>query len=831
MVTLSFCARKFAQVLARAPRGRDFCLRSGRVRYDSDTSSWFRGDDPVTGFNLRARGRGALAAAALIASLAACGARAASAPLYKDPHAPVAARVKDLLARMTLAEKIVQISSIWENKPEIENAAGDFDPAKAAQTFPYGIGQLARPGDYAPSQYRLRSLAGTIRFVNAVQRYDLQHTRLGIPTLFHSEGLHGYVARGSTSFPQAIALASTWDPALITRVFTVVAREARAQGVDMLLTPVINLGRDPRWGRIEETFGEDPYLVGRMGVAEVRGLQGATLPLAPGHVLAVLKHMAGYGVPEAGTNVGPVELTRRTLLQMYLPAFHAAIKQAHAQVVMAAYNEIGGIPCTANPWLFQQVLRKEWGFKGIVVSDYLGIEQLMTLHHVVPNLTDAAARALNAGVDVDFPDGQAFQHLPQALAEGKVTMRQINAAVAGVLRLKFLSGVFDHPYASVRYARKVTDDAQARALALRSAQDSIVLLKNDGTLPLKVERLKTLAVIGPNAAPVRLGGYSGIPSHPVSVLQGIRNYVGKRVRILYARGVKLLAYGNKDTNREVLESPAANLPRIRHAVAVARRADAVVLVLGTSGALCREGWATYHLGDRDTLALRAQQNRLARAIFALGKPVVVVLINGCPVTVNRILPRANALLEGWYLGQAGGTAMAGVLFGKTDPGGKLPVTIPRSVGMVPYNYDEKPSAHRGYLFANNSPLFPFGYGLSYTTFHVGRPRLSAASLPPHGAVTVTVEVRNTGNVSGSEVVQLYVHELVTSVTEPVKELKGFKRVWLAPGQSTQVHFTLRPKVFAIWNEHLRDVVEPGTVRVMVGPDSVHLKSATLLLTG
>ncbi len=784
----------------------------------------------MRGNDIRGRALGALAAAALVTALTAPGARAA-APIYKDPHAPVAARVKDLLSRMTLPEKIAQITSLWDNKSDIENAAGNFDPTKAAHDFPDGIGQLARPNDYNPkSQYRLRTTAQTIRFVNAVQRYQIEHTPLGIPTLFHAEGLHGYVARGTTSFPQAIALASTWDPALIRRVFGVVAREARAQGIGMLLTPVINLGRDPRWGRIEETFGEDPYLVSRMGVAEVRGLQGRTLPLAPGHVLAVLKHMAGYGVPSAGTNVGPVELTHRALLQMYLPAFHAAITRAHAQVVMAAYDAIGGIPCTANPWLFQQVLRKDWGFKGIVVSDYLGIEQLMSLYHVVPNLTDAAARALNAGVDVDYPDGQAFAHLPQALAAGKVSMHQINAAVAGVLRLKFLSGVFDHPYANLSYARKITDDAQARALALKAAQDSIVLLKNDGTLPLRLDRLKTLAVIGPNAAPARLGGYSGIPSHPIGVLQGIRDYVGNRAHVLYARGVKLLAYGNKDTNREVLESTAANLPRIRHAVAVARRADAVVLVLGTSGALCREGWATYHLGDRDSLKLVANQNRLARAIFALGKPTVVVLINGCPVTVNRILPHANALIEGWYLGQEGGTAMADVLFGKTDPGGKLPVTIPRSVGMVPYNYDEGPSAHRGYLFADNSPLFPFGYGLSYTTFHIGRPRLSSSSLPAQGAVTVTVDVRNTGKVAGSEVVQLYVHELVTSVAEPVKELKGFKRVWLAPGASTRVRFTLRPKAFAIWNEHMRHVVEPGTVRVSVGRDSAHLKSTTLHLT-
>ena len=783
--------------------------------------------------SIASRARGALPAVLAATALLSClpAARAAE-PLYKDPHAPVSARVKDLLSRMTLPEKLAQITSLWTNKSEIENAAGNFDPAKAARNFPYGIGNLARPDDYTPrNQYALRTTAQTIRFVNAVQRFQLEHTPLGIPTLFHSEGLHGYVARGTTSFPQAIGLASTWDPALITRVFRVVAREARAQGIGMLLTPVINLGRDPRWGRIQETFGEDPYLVSRMGVAEVRGLQGKSLPLGPGHVLAVLKHFAGYGVPQAGTNVGPVELTHRKLLEMYLPAFHAAITQAHAQAVMAAYNAIGGIPCTANPWLFQKVLRKDWGFKGIVVSDYSGIEQLMTLYHVEPNLTDAAARALNAGVDVDFPNGHAFKHLPQALAEGKVTMSEINAAVAGVLRLKFLSGIFDHPFAKLSYADKITDDAHARAVALQAAREAIVLLKNNGTLPLRIKRLRTLAVIGPNAAPARLGNYSGIPSHPISVLQGIRNFVGKRVHVLYAPGVKLLAYGNANSNREVLEPSEKNLPRIRQAVAVARRANAVVLVLGASTALCREGWATDPLGDCDSLKLVADQNRLARAIFALGKPVVTVLINGCPVTVNRILKKTDALIEGWDLGQEGGTAMADVLFGKTDPGGKLPVTIPRSVGMVRYNYDEEPSAHRGYLFANNSPLFPFGYGLSYTTFRIGAPHLSSPTLAPGGAVTVTVNVRNTGKVTGSEVVQMYVHQLVTSVAEPTRELKGFKRVWLAPGASQQVRFTLRPKDFAIWNQYMRHVVEPGEVHVLVGPDSVDLKRATLQVTG
>jgi len=768
---------------------------------------------------------------ALASGLGFQGAHAAGKPLYKDAHAPIAARVDDLLGRMTLADKIAQISCVWQRKPEIEDAHGNFDRAKAERLFPDGLGQVARPGDVDGQPGGFRSLRRTVQLVNAIQRYDVENTRLGIPALFHSEGLHGYMAKGATSFPQAIALASTWDPALVRRVFAVTAREARARGVQLLLTPVINLGRDPRWGRIEETFGEDPYLVSRMGVAEVRGLQGETLPLGPGRVFATLKHFAGYGVPQAGTNVGPAEITRRTLRQMYFEPFKAAIDKANAQIVMASYNEIGGIPSHANRWLLTDVLRKEWGFKGIVVSDYDGIEQLMSLHHVAANLTDAAARALHAGVDVDYPDGQAFSHIPQALAAGKVTMAQVNAAVRGVLRLKFEAGLFAHPYVSASYAERITDDTQARALALKAARQAVVLLKNDGTLPLDLHRIKTLAVIGPNAAPVRLGGYSGVPAHPVSVLQGIRDYVGKRVHIVYAKGVHLVTPGSTYYSNHVELAPAAgNLRLIHRAVRVARHADAIVLVLGTSGALCREGWSKAHLGDRDSLKLVSEQNRLAAAILALGKPVVTVLINGCPVTVNRILPKTNALIEGWYLGQEGGTAMADVLFGRTDPGGKLPVTIPRSVGQVPYNYDEKPSAHRGYLFANNSPLFPFGYGLSYTTFEIGRPALSAARIAPDGTETVTVAVHNTGKVAGSEVVQLYLHERVTSVTEPVKELKGFRRVWLKPGASTRVSFRLDRTDFAIWNENMRDVVEPGTFRVMVGPDSAHLKSATFKVT-
>jgi len=775
-------------------------------------------------------------ASALAVALTSLAARAADRPLYKDAHAPVDARVSDLLSRMTLQEKIAQISCIWQRKSDVEDASGNFDPAKASRAFPYGIGQVARPSDRVPLepndplQNVFRNVPQTVAFVNAVQHYSVDHTRLGIPTIFHGEGLHGYMARDATSFPQAIALGSSWDPALIRSVYTVVAREARARGVQLLLTPVINLGRDPRWGRIEETFGEDPYIASQLGIAEVRGLQGDTLPLGPDRVFATLKHMAAYGVPEAGTNVGPAEISQRTLLQMYLPQFHAAIQQANAQVVMASYNEIGGIPSHANRWMLTDLLRNQWGFKGVVTSDYEGIEQLMSLHHVAGNLTDAAAMALRAGVDNDMPDGEAYANLPQALAQGKVTQAQIDTAVGRILRLKFLAGLFEHPYADARHAETITDDADARALAVKAAQESIVLLKNDGTLPLAAGHIRTLAVIGPNAGVARLGGYSEVPAHSVSILQGIRNLVGNRVHVVSAPGVKLVASGDQYTDQVVLPTAAENRALIRQAVSVARTADEIVLAIGTRGALCREGWADNHLGDRDSLQLIDQQQELADALFALGKPVVVVLINGCPLAVDGIAKKANALIEGWYLGQEGGTAMADVLFGKTDPGGKLTVTIPRSVGFVPYNYDEKPSAHRGYQFADNSPLFPFGYGLSYTTFDVGAPVLSAASIPSNGTVTVNVSVRNTGRVAGDEVVQLYVHELVTSVTEPTKVLRGFKRVSLAPGASTQVRFTLGSDDFAIWDENLHYVVEPGTIEIMSGPDSVHLKSATLEVT-
>ena len=771
---------------------------------------------------------------AALLPLAAAAADAAR-PLYKDASAPLEQRVQDLLGRMTLAEKIAQITCIWDRKKEILNAQGEFDPAKARAVFADGIGQVARPSDINgsgmdPLQTPFRDARRTVALINAIQHFAVDHTRLGIPVLFHEEGLHGYAAPDATSFPQAIALASSWDPPLLTRVFSVVGREIRARGVQMVLAPVVDVGRDPRWGRIEETYGEDPYLVGQLGIAAVRGFQGDTLPLGPGKVFATLKHMTGHGEPESGTNVGPAVLPERTLRQIFFPPFAEAIRSANARNVMASYNEIDGLPSHANYWLLHDVLRGEMGYQGAVVSDYYGIEQLDTLHHVVPDLVHAAARALHAGVDFDLPDGEAYQKLPQALAAGLVTQTQIDEAVKRMLRMKFQAGLFENPYADADAAARITGNDEARALAVEAATRTTVLLKNDGMLPLHAEAIHTLAVIGPNAAAAELGGYSGVPAHTVSLLEGVRARAAPGMRIVSAEGVRITASGDWYTDEVRLADHAENLQRITAAVNIARTADAIVLAIGQTPAISREAWADNHLGDRDDLGLIGEQADLARALFALGKPVTVVLINGAPLGIPEVAAKANAMLEAWYPGQEGGTALAHILFGDANPGGKLPVTIPRSVGQLPLFYDQKPTAHRGYVFSSKDPLYPFGFGLSYTSFTLGAPQLSAAQIKAGQPVRVSVEVRNSGSRAGDEVVQLYVHEAVASVTQPVKQLKAFRRISLAPGQSTTVRFTLDRSAFELWDEHMKRVIEPGRFEIMAGDSSTTLKTATLEIT-
>ncbi len=754
---------------------------------------------------------------------------------YKNAGADVEARVEDLLARMTLEEKVAQMQSIWEDKRDVFDSKLELDSKKMAQKFPDGIGQFARPSDaVGPVSPRLmpgRDVRGTIRLVNSLQHYATEHTRLGIPIMFHEEGLHGYVAVGATSFPQAIALASSWDPRLVRAVNVVTAREMRARGVSEGLTPVVDVARDPRWGRIEETFGEDPYLVGELGVAAVEGLQGEgkAWDLAPGKVFATLKHLTGHGQPESGTNVGPAPYSERTLREFFFPPFEKIIARTGVSAVMPSYNEIDGVPSTANVWLLQKVLRGEWGFKGAVVSDYYAIEDLQRLHHIAATPEEAARLALKAGVDIDLPSRGAYATLAQQVRDGLVPMSSIDTAVRRLLTLKFRAGLFEHPFADPEQAQAITNNSEARALALKAAQRSIVLLKNDGTLPLQLPAGKTpvIALIGPSAAVARLGGYSSQPQVTVSILDGVRAKVGARAKIVFAQGVKITANDDWWADEVQLADPKENHRLIDEAVAAARGADEIILAIGDTEQTSREGWAPTHLGDRDSLNLVGQQQDLFDALHALGKPLVVVLINGRPASTVTIAEQANALLEGWYLGEQGGNAMADVLFGDVNPGGKLPVTIPRSVGQLPMFYDYKPSAHRGYLFDTTAPLYPFGYGLSYTTFEIGASQLSSDHIGIDGSVQVSVPVRNTGSRAGDETVQLYVHQLVGSVTRPIKELKAFERLSIAAGETKTVTFTLTPETFRMWNIDMRRVVEPGAFEIMVGPNSVDLKTTLL----
>jgi beta-glucosidase len=758
-------------------------------------------------------------------------------PLYKDPNAPVEARVEDLLGRMTLEEKVAQMLSIWDAKTEVFDAKLELDPRKMAQKYPNGVGQFARPSDaIGPKSPRLtpgRDVRATVRLVNALQRFAVQRTRLGIPIMFHEEGLHGYAAVGATSFPQAIALASSWDPALVRAVNAVSAREIRARGVSEALTPVVDVARDPRWGRIEETFGEDPYLVGEMGVAAVEGLQGENRArdLTPGKVFATLKHLTGHGQPESGTNVGPAPFSERTLREFFFPPFERAISGTGVSAVMPSYNEIDGVPSHANAWLLDKVLRGEWGFNGVVVSDYYAIGDLMNVHHIAADIEQAARRALEAGVDIDLPSGTAYATLTRQVRDGRVSETRIDAAVRRLLTLKFRAGLFEHPYSDADQAVAITNNAEARALALKAAQRTLVLLKNDGTLPLRLPESgaakPVIAVIGPNAAVARLGGYYGQPPVTISILEGIENKVGSRAEILFAQGVKITVNDDWWADEVQLADPADNHRLIDAAVAVARHADQIVLALGDTEQTSREGWAKTHLGDRTSLDLVGEQQALFDALLALGKPISVVLINGRPASTVTIAEHANALIEAWYVGEQGGNAVADVLFGDVNPGGKLPVTIPRSVGQLPSFYNVKPSARRGYLFDTVAPLFPFGYGLSYTSFEVGAPQLSSDRIGVDGSVTVTVPVLNTGSRAGDETVQVYLHQQVSSVTRPIKELKAFERVTLAPGESKTLSFILTPASFRMWNIDMQRVVEPGAFDIMVGPNSVDLKTTVL----
>lgn len=750
-----------------------------------------------------------------------------TAPAYKNPKLPVEHRVADLLSRMTLEEKVAQLMTLWSNRPQpnpqtdFAKDRGEFSAEKAAEVMKHGIGQIARQRE------RKGPREGAI-FANAVQKWLLENTRLGIPAILHDEILHGHMAQGSTSFPQPIALSTTWDPEFITKVFRAGAIETRARGSHQVLGPNLDIAREPRWGRTEETYGEDPYLISRFAEAIVKALQGPGPTIHGDHVIATAKHYAAHGQPEGGTNIAPANFSERILREVFLPSFKAAV-EAGIMSVMPSYNEIDGVPSHVSKWLLEEILRQEWGFNGYVVSDYYAIGQLVDLHHVVNNKEAAAKHALEAGVDIELPDPDCFMTLVQLVRDGKVSEATLDKAVARHLRAKFLLGLFENPYVDVERVVKVTNSKEHQELAAEAARRSITLLKNENNLlPLNRESLKTIAVIGPNAADVHLGGYSDNPGRGVSVLQGIKDKVGNQIKVVYAEGCKITKEGGDwfaDTAH--LSDPAEDRKLIAQAVEVAKVADVALLVLGGNEDTNKEAWADNHLGDRDSLELIGLQNDLVRAILATGKPTIVLLINSGPLSINYIAENVPAILEGFYLGQETGVGVADVLFGDYNPAGKLTVSFPRSVGQLPIYYNQKPTARRGYLFTSKEPLFPFGFGLSYTTLEYSNLKISPAQIGPAGQAKVNVTVTNTGKRAGDEIVQLYIRDLVSSVTRPMMELKDFKRISLAPGESKTVEFVITPDKLAFYNLHMDYVVEPGSFNIMVGPSSVKYQTVKL----
>lgn len=762
--------------------------------------------------------------AAFFATIALAGAFAQPFP-YKNASLPVEQRVADLLSRMTLEEKVAQTHALWKLKSKIVDARGRFSPTAAAPVLVHGMGQITRSGEgHGP-----REMA---EFTNAIQKYILENTRLGIPVMFHEESLHGHVAPKGTHFPQAIALASTFDPRLVEDVFSAVAREVRARGGQQVLAPVFDLARDPRWGRVEETYGEDVYLAARIGAACIRGYQGGGPVIDRQHVIATTKHFAGHGQPEGGTNSGPANYSERLYRSELLYPFEVAIREAGAGSVMPSYNEIDGIPSHANSWLLQRVLREEWGFRGFTVSDYFAISELAELHHVAASKADAAKLALEAGVDIELPDIDAYATLTDQVRMGRISMATLDKAVSRILRAKFLTGLFDDPYADPALAEKVTNSPEHRKLALRSAQEAMILLKNQGgLLPLDPSKIKTMAVIGPNANKVLLGEYSDDPGYFVTVLDGVKGRLGAGVRVLHAEGCRITEPGGGWGVDVVTPSkPAEDRQRIHEAVETAKQADVVLLVLGGNEEVSREAYANNHLGDMDNLELVGMQNELAQAVAATGKPVVVLLLNGRPYSINWIAGNIPAILEGWYLGQETGNAAAAVVFGDYNPAGRLPVSIARNVGQLPIYYSHRPSARRGYLWADKSPLFAFGHGLSYTTFRYANPRLSQQRIQPGGETTVSVDITNTGTRDGDEVAQLYIRDDISSVTRPVLELKGFERLHLRAGETRTVSFRVTPAELSMLNVDMRRVVEPGTFTLRIGPSSASTSAVQLTVT-
>jgi beta-glucosidase len=843
---------------------------------------------------------------------------------YRNPDLPVERRVVDLIGRMTLEEKIAQLQNVFPDKvPTISK-----DGVGGITGVPYE-GSFSSP------------LEGLVKSSNTVQKRIIENTRLGIPVIFHDEALHGFCKNGATSFPQSIALAATWDIGLMEKVSSAIAKEARAAGCRQVLSPVVNIGNDPRWGRTQETYGEDPYLSSRMGAAFCSAFTREGVVTTPKHFVA------NFG--DGGRDSNPIHFSERLLREVYFPPFEACIREGGALSLMPAFNSVDGRPCNANRWLLTEVLRKEWGFKGFTVCDYDALHEIMAFHRTAGSLKEAAVQAITAGLDVEVPGVNVYgQPLEDAVREGLVPVSVVDEAVRRRLEVKFRLGLFENPYAGdPEEGKKNYGSPEHHALSLQAAREAVVLLKNGGrVLPLKKD-MKAVAVIGAEADVAQLGNYSRPGVGRISILEGVKRAVSPSTRVVYEKGTDHIEYrlplimpeyfthvengkaekglkaeyfnnmelrgapvfvrtepnlnfntggspypsvnadffsvrwtgrirspvtgkvtlsittgdgvrfyfnGKKlieswedrysttdcftvdlvegreyDLTVEMFEDKweakaflgwdygleAAEDAKIRKAVDAAKESDAAIVVTSIV-----EG----EFIDRASLDLPGFQERLIKAVAAAGVPTIVVLVGGSAVTMGGWLDDVPAVVETWYGGDEGGTAIAEVLFGDCNPAGRLPISFPRAASQLPLYYNHKPTG-RGYDYVGMSavPLFPFGYGLSYTRFAYGGMKLNSLAIGPADSVTVTLDVKNEGDREGDEVVQLYVRDMVGSVSRPVKELKGFTRVSLAPGETRTVRFTLTPKDLRMLDERMQWVVEPGEFRVMIGASSEDIR--------
>ena len=742
--------------------------------------------------------------------------------IYENPKVDIEKRISDLLSQMTVAEKTCQTATLYGYNRVLKDELPT--PDWKNQIWKDGIANIDEHlngwGPGSKSVYA-NDLEKHVWAMNEVQRFFIEETRLGIPVDFTNEGLRGVAYSVATSFPSQLGIGHTWDKELVREMGRITGVEARALGYTNIYAPTLDVARDQRWGRLEDVYGEDPYLASRLGVEMVKGLQENHT------VAATAKHFAiysvGKGAREGQARTDP-QTSPREVENIFLPPFKAAIKEAGLLGVMSSYNDFDGIPITGSEYWLTERLRKDFGFRGYVVSDSGAVEYLYNKHAVAADMKEAVLQSIQAGLNVktNFTKPEDFVlPLRELVKEGKVSLQTLDDRVRDVLRVKFLIGIFDRPYITdANQTKAVVNSAEHQRVSLRAARESIVLLKNDkSVLPLS-KQLKSIAVIGPNANDDSLTQYRYGPSavKGVTVLEGIKNLLGDRVKVKYVKGCEIINEHWPET--EVLPEPLTSeeLAKINEAVEAAKNSDVAIVVLGDSGSTVGES------ASRTSLDLPGRQLELVQAVYATGKPVVVVLLNGRPLSINWVNKYVPAILEGWFPGAQGGTALAEVLFGDYNPSGKLTVTFPKTVGQIPYNFPTKPNAQwEGEKTRVNGALYYFGHGLSYTTFAYANLQITPSRQASGGEVRVTVDVQNTGTREGTEIVQLYTRDLVSSVTTYEKSLRGFERVNLRPAETKTVTFTLTSADLALWDRSMHFVVEPGTFRVMIGSSSEDIR--------